>query len=317
MHSIGTWWMWSGFFAFVLLVLAVDLFLVGGNRSHKVSAKEALLWFLTWVSCALIFNGLLWRYVWVTQGPLIAHQKALEFFTGYLIEQSLSIDNMFAFIMIFNYFRVPEEFQRGVLLYGILSAIVLRLVMILSGTWLVSEFQWVLYLFGVFLVFTGIKMLMPAKEEENLDNNPMIRFTRNHMRITNQFHKERFFIRQNALWYATPLFLVLMLIEVSDVVFALDSIPAIFAVTNDAFIIFTSNIFAILGLRALYFLLSDMAARFRLLKYGIALVLIFIGIKMVLAYWMHLPILLALGVIVAILTTTIVLSILIPSKGLR
>lgn len=318
MHSIGTWWMWSGFFIFVLFVLAIDLFLVGGNRSHKVSAKEALGWFLTWVSCALIFNVILWRYLWVTQGSLIAHQKALEFFTGYLIEQSLSIDNMFAFIMIFNYFHVPEEFQRRVLLYGILSAIVLRLVMILSGTWLVSQFHWVLYIFGLFLIFTGIKMLMPIKEEEkNLDNNPMLRFMRKHMRITSKFHEQRFFIRQNALWYATPLFLVLMLIELSDVVFALDSIPAIFAITTDPFIVFTSNIFAILGLRALYFLLSDMALRFRLLKYGIALVLIFIGIKMILAYWMHFSILLALGVVVAILTTTIVLSILIPAKGLR
>ena len=317
MHSIGTWWMWGGFFIFVLVVLAIDLFVVGGNRSHKVSAKEALMWFLTWVSCALIFNGILWRYLWVTQGSIIAHQKALEFFTGYLIEQSLSIDNMFAFIMIFNYFRVPEEYQRRVLLFGILSAIVLRLIMILSGTWLVSQFQWVLYVFGIFLIFTGIKMLIPMKEEENLDNNPMLKFMRKHMRVTNKFHEERFFIRQNAFWYATPLFLVLMLIEFSDLVFALDSIPAIFAITTDPFIVFTSNIFAILGLRALYFLLSDMALRFHLLKYGIALVLIFIGIKMILAYWMHLSILLALGVVAAILTTTIILSLLIPAKGVR
>jgi len=317
MHSMGTWWMWGGFFIFVLLVLAIDLFLVGGNRSHKVSSKEALSWFLTWVLCALIFNGLLWWYVSFTQGSAIAHQKALEFFTGYLIEQSLSIDNMFAFIMIFNYFHVPEEFQRRVLLYGILSAIVLRLVMILSGTWLVSQFQWVLYVFGVFLIFTGIKMLIPGKEENGLNNNAMLHLLRKHMRVTSQFHKERFFIHQNALWYATPLFLVLMLIEISDVIFALDSIPAIFAITNDPFIIFTSNIFAILGLRALYFLLSDMALRFHLLKYGVALVLIFIGIKMILAYWMHLSILLALGVVVAILTTTIILSTLIPAKGLR
>jgi tellurite resistance protein TerC len=305
---MGTWWLWTGFFLFVIFVLAIDLFFVGGNKSHKVSAKEALMWFLTWVSCALIFNGLLWRYVFITQGPVIAHQKALEFFTGYLIEQSLSIDNMFAFLMIFNYFRVPDIFQRRVLLYGILSAIILRLIMILSGTWLVSQFHWILYLFGLFLIVTGIKMLGPEKEE-NLDNNIVLRFIRKHIRITEQFHKEKFFIRQNALWYATPLLLVLMLIEVSDVVFALDSIPAIFAITNDPFIIFTSNIFAILGLRALYFLLADMAARFHLLKYGVALVLIFIGAKMILAYWFNFPILLALGVIVAILVTTVLLSI--------
>lgn len=317
MQTIGTGWMWAGFFAFILTMLAIDLFLVGGNQSHKVKGKEAAAWLLTWVSCALIFNVLLWWYVLNTQGALIAHQKALEFFTGYLIEQSLSVDNMFAFLLIFASFHVPEEYQRRVLLYGILSAIVLRFIMILSGTWLVSQFHWVLYLFGAFLVLTGAKMLFPEKGEKDIKNNSILRFMRNHIRITNEFQGEKFFVRQQMIWYATPLLLVLVLVEMSDVIFALDSIPAIFAVTQDPFIVFTSNIFAILGLRALYFLLADMANRFRFLKYGIALVLIFIGFKMLIAYWIDLPILLALGGIVGILSVTVILSICIRVKDVR
>jgi tellurite resistance protein TerC len=317
MQSIGTWWMWLGFIVFILLVLAIDLFFVGGKKSHKVSVREAGGWLLVWMVCALVFNTLLWWYLYKTQGLVIAHEKALQFFTGYIIEQSLSTDNMFAFLMIFSHFHVPQQYQRRVLLYGVLSAIILRLVMILSGTWLVSQFHWVLYIFGVILIWTGIKLLLPEKREEDLERNFILVFLRRHIRITHQFRDEKFFTREKAIWYATPLFLVMVLIEISDLIFALDSIPAIFAITNDPFIIFTSNIFAILGLRALYFLLADMANRFRLLKYGIALVLVFIGIKMLLAHWVELPILLALGMIIAILGTTVVLSVLIRPKDVR
>lgn len=314
MNSSGAWWMWLGFFVFVIVVVTVDLFLLGRkNKIHPVSFREAFSWVLIWMACALIFNSLLWWYFTQTQTLAYANEKALQFFTGYLIEQSLSIDNMFAFIMIFNYFAVPKVYQRRVLLYGVLSAIILRLIVILGGTWLVAQFHWVLYLFGLFLVITGIKMLFP-EEEKDLAQNPILRWLRKHMRITNEFHNEKFFIRKDYLWYATPLFLVLILIELSDLIFALDSIPAIFAITNDAFIIFTSNIFAILGLRALYFLLANMAERFHLLKYGIAIILTFIGAKMLLAHWVQIPILLALGVIIAVLGTAVILSSLIRNK---
>ena len=314
MNSSGTWWMWLGFVVFVVIVVTIDLFLLGRkNKTQSFTMREAFSWMLIWVSCALIFNGLLWLYFAHTHSLVYAHQKSLEFFTGYLIEQSLSTDNMFAFIMIFNYFAVPNIYQRRVLIYGVLTAIALRLLMILGGTWLVSEFQWVLYIFGVFLVITGIKMLFPEKNKD-LENNPILRWLRKHMRITNEFHEEKFFIKKNALLYATPLFLVLVLIEFSDLVFALDSIPAIFAITNDAFIIFTSNIFAILGLRALYFLLAQMAERFHLLRYGIAVMLTFIGMKMLLAHWLHIPILLALTVMMLILSVTVILSVLLRKK---
>lgn len=310
MYSTGKWWMWLGFVVFVVIVIAIDLFLLGRKKDHKVTIREAFAWMGIWFSFAMLFNALLWWYLAKHHGVLFANQKALEFFSGYLIEQSLSTDNMFAFIMIFNYFAIPAKYQHRVLIYGVLSAIVLRLIVILGGTWLVSELHWILYLFGIFLVFTGIKMLMPAKEETNLAENPLLVWLRKHIRVTDKLSEEHFFIKINKLWYATPLFLVLVLIEVSDLVFALDSIPAIFAITNDAFIIFTSNIFAVLGLRALYFLLSNMAQQFHLLRYGIAIMLTFVGVKMLIADWVKIPILLALAILVAILATTILLSIL-------
>lgn len=314
MDSTGKWWMWLSFIVFVVIVVAIDLFLLGRKKSHKVTIREATSWMLVWFSLAILFNLLLWWYLSHTRGILIANQKALEFFSGYLIEQSLSTDNMFAFILIFNYFAIPPEYQRRVLVYGVLSAVVLRFFVILGGTWLVSELHWILYLFGAFLVFTGIKMLLPAQGETNLEENFLLIWLRKHIRLTDKLHGEKFLIKQNRLWYATPLLLVLVFIELSDLIFALDSIPAIFAITNDAFIVFTSNIFAILGLRALYFLLSSMAERFHLLRYGIAIMLTFIGAKMLLADWIHIPILLALSVLVAILGTTMLLSVTFPPR---
>jgi tellurite resistance protein TerC len=310
MVSTGTTWLWIGFFIFVALVVCIDVFMLGGKKTHRVSTREALAWVLVWFSCAMLFNAVLYFYVAESRGVAIAAQKAQEFFTGYLIEYSLSIDNMFAFIMIFHYFRVPAEYQRRVLLYGVLSAIIMRLLIILGGTWLVSELHWILYIVGLFLIFTGIKMMLPEQGEKDLGKNPFLRWIRKHMRVTEHYHEERFFIKQHAMWYATPLFLALILIEFSDLVFALDSIPAIFAVTNDVFIIFTSNIFAILGLRALYFLLANTALRFQLLKYGIAIVLTFVGAKMLIEPWYNIPIGGALGVVVAILATTMVINLL-------
>jgi tellurite resistance protein TerC len=308
MHSVATMWLWIGFFAFVLSVLAIDLFLLNGRKSHKVSTREALGWTLTWISCAFIFNLILWFYLKHTQGPVIANQKGLEFFTGYLIEESLSFDNMFVFIMIFNFFAVPEEYQRRVLLYGVLGAIIMRFIMIFAGVWIINQFHWVLYIFGVFLVYTGIKMFFINEHERDLSKNKLLIWLRNHLRLTDTFHKEHFFIRKNHLLYVTPLFLVLIFVEISDLVFALDSIPAIFAVTRDPFIVFTSNIFAILGLRAIYFLLANIARKFELLKYGIALVLMFVGAKILMEPWFKLPILLALSIVATILATSIILS---------
>ena len=289
-ETFATGPIWAGFMAFVLVMLALDLFVFGGRKAHRVSVKEALAWVIAWVSLALLFAGLLWWYLNDTLGAEVAQQKTLEFLAGYLIEQSLSVDNMFVFVMIFGYFAVPPELQRRVLLYGVLGAIVMRAGMILGGVWLVTQFAWLLYVFGAFLVITGIKMLVFAEHEPDLEKNPLLRWLRGHMRVTQEFHGESFFVRRNGVIWATPMFLVLALVEASDLVFAVDSIPAIFAVTTDPFIVFTSNIFAIMGLRALYFLLADMADRFHLLKYGLAIVLVFIGGKMLAAPWFHLPI---------------------------
>jgi tellurite resistance protein TerC len=300
--------MWAGFIVFILLMLAVDLFACGGRKAHRVSAREALAWAAVWVGLALAFAGLLWWYLNGVFGAEVAERKTMEFLAGFLLEKSLSVDNMFVFLMIFGYFSVPPELQRRVLLYGVLGALLMRAAMILGGVWLVTQFTWLLYVFGAFLVFTGIKMLLVAEGEDDLGQNPLLRWLRGHLRITGEFHGEAFFIRRNGLLWATPMLLVLILIETSDVIFAVDSIPAIFAVTTDPFIVFTSNIFAIMGLRALYFLLVDMADRFGLLKYGISIVLVFIGGKMLVAPWIHIPIQWSLAVVGIIIFASIILS---------
>jgi TerC family integral membrane protein len=310
MTSVGEPWMWGAFTVFVMLMLALDLFVFGGRKAHKVSLKEAAAWSFIWVSLALTFNALLWWYLKDTISAEIANQKAIEFLTGYVIEKSLSIDNVFVFLMIFSAFNVPPELQRRVLLYGVLGALILRAIMILAGAWVVQEFHWVLYLFGGFLLVTGLRMLMMAEVEPDLEKNPILRFARSHLRISKNFYGEKFTITENGILYFTPLFLVLVMIEASDVIFAVDSIPAIFAITTDPFIVFTSNIFAIMGLRALYFLLADMADRFHLLKYGLAFVLMFIGSKMLMAHWIHVSTEVSLLVIGVILTTSTLASIL-------
>ena len=306
--SIGEPWMWAAFIGFVLVMLALDLFVLGGRKAHKVSVREAALWSLTWFSLALVFNAGLWWYLNGTVGAEIAERKALEFFTGYLIEKSLSVDNVFVFLLIFTAFNVAPEYQRRVLIYGVLGAIVLRAVMILAGAWVVREFSWVLYLFGAFLVVTGMRMLVMAEKEPDLEKNPVLKFARRHLRISDGYHGEKFSVMQNGVRYFTPLFLVLILIEASDLVFAVDSIPAIFAITTDPFIVFTSNIFAILGLRALYFLLADVADRFHLLKYGLAMVLTFIGAKMLIAPWYHVPVAASLAIVAVLIGASVIAS---------
>ena len=315
--SVGQSWMWAAFIGFVLAMLALDLFVFGGRKAHRVSVREALAWVIAWASLALVFSVLLWWYLRSMFGAEVAQRTTLEFLTGYLIEQSLSIDNMFVFVMIFGYFAVPPELQRRVLLYGVLGAIIMRAGMIFAGVWLVQEFAWLLYVFGAFLLITGFKMLIFANQQPELEKNPLLRWLRSHLRITDGFHGEHFFVRQNGLRWATPMFLVLVLIEASDLVFAVDSIPAIFAVTTDPFIVFTSNIFAIMGMRALYFLLADMAYRFHLLKYGLAIVLVFIGGKMLVAPWWHIPIQWSLTTVGGIILISVLLSLTLTKSKTR
>jgi tellurite resistance protein TerC len=316
MESIGTWWMWAGFAVIVAGMLAVDLFVVGGGRQHRVSFREAATWSGIWVAVSMLFALALWGYLDATAGRAVANTKSIEFVTGYLIEKSLAIDNVFVWLMLFGFFAVPLELQKRVLIYGVLGAIVMRTVMIFAGVWLIAKFHWILYVFGAFLLVTGIKMWWFAEEKPDLANNPLIRWLRSHMRITEQLDGERFFVMREEtvagartlVRYATPLFLVLILVEISDLIFAVDSIPAIFAITTDPFIVLTSNVFAILGLRAMYFLLADMADRFTLLKYGLALVLVFIGTKMLLIDLVKIPVALSLAVVATIIAASIVLS---------
>ncbi len=304
----------GAFVAFVLAMLALDLFVFGGRKAHKVGVKEAAAWSAVWISLALLFNVGLWWHLNASVGPQIADQKALEFLTGYLIEKSLSVDNVFVFLLIFSSFHVAAEYQRRVLIYGVLGAIVMRAVMILAGAWVVREFSWVLYLFGFFLVVTGMRMLVMAEKTPDLEKNPVLKFARRHLRIADGDHGEKFTVMNNDVRHFTPLFLVLILIEVSDLVFAVDSIPAIFAITTDPFIVFTSNIFAILGLRALYFLMADVADRFHLLKYGLAMVLTFIGAKMLVAPWYHVPVAASLAIVAVLIGASVIAS-LIATRG--
>ncbi|TVT60602.1 MAG: TerC family protein [Azoarcus sp. PHD] len=305
MESIGTWWMWVAFAVIVLAMLAADLFLFKGGQQHRVSLREAAAWSAAWVSVAMLFAAGLWWYLDVSLGRVVANEKAVAFLTGYLVEKSLAVDNVFVWMMIFSYFAVPLELQRRVLLYGIVGAIALRTVLIFAGSWLVTEFHWLLYVFGAFLVITGVKMVWFAEHDPNLEKNPFIRWIRNHYPITERLEGERFFVMRDGVRMATPLLLALVLVEISDVIFAVDSIPAIFAITTDPFIVLTSNLFAILGLRAMYFLLADLGDRFSLLKYGLAAILIFIGTKMLIVEWVKIPVMVSLGVVAVLLALAV------------
>jgi tellurite resistance protein TerC len=311
---IGEPWMWAAFVGFVLVMLAVDLFLVGGNKAHKVGFREAAAWSFVWFSLAMLFNLGLWWHLKGAYGSEVADVKAMEFLTGYLIEKSLAVDNIFVFLMIFGFFAVPAEYQRRVLIYGVIGAIVMRAIMILAGAWLVQEFHWILYLFGAFLVVTGIKMLMFAEVEPDLAKNPLLNWIKRRMRLTPDYRGEKFWVMENGVRVFTPLFLVLIMIELSDVIFAVDSIPAIFAITTDPFIVFTSNIFAILGLRAMYFMLAGMADRFHLLKYGLAMVLVFVGAKMLIVDFYKIPVGLSLGIVGLIIATFMFASLWVTRK---
>ena len=310
MHSIAQPWMWGVFLGFIVMMLAVDMFAFGGQKAQKMSVKQAAFLTVLWIVMALLFALGMFYYLSPSLGVDVAKTKTMEFLAGYVIEKSLSIDNIFVFLLIFTHFSVPAEYQRKVLLFGVLGAIVMRIAMILAGVWVVEEFSWVMLVFGVFLLFTGVKMMLSAESEPDLNSNRIVIWAKKCLPFTDGFRGEHFSVIEQGKRVFTPLLLVLILVEVSDVVFAVDSIPAIFAVTTDPFIVFTSNIFAIMGLRALYFLLADMAERFHLLKFGLALVLIFVGAKMLLAEWWHVPTGLSLAIIGAIVAGSIGLSLL-------
>jgi len=308
MDTIAPIWLWSVFVATVLVALFVDFVVLKKQGAHAVGVREAAWWSLIWVGVSLAFNGLLWWAVQQDHGTALANEKSLEFLTGYLIEKSLAVDNIFVFLMIFTYFAVPPAYQKRVLMIGIIGAIVLRTLMILAGAWLIQEFHWLLYVFGAFLVFTGIKMWWAAGQDNSLDDNPALKLLRRVLPVSQGFDGEKFFTVENGRRIATPLMLVIALVGLTDVIFAVDSIPAIFAITTDPFIVLTSNVFAILGLRAMYFLLAAVAERFHLLSYGLAVVLVFIGTKMMLIDVFKIPVAASLGVVAAILGVTMWLS---------
>ena len=319
MMTVGTPLMWILFAAFVLVALVVDFLAMSKQGAHTVTMGEAATWSVVWVAVSFVFVALLWWYLGGMSGNEadqgVANVKALEFVTGYLVEKALAVDNIFVFLMVFTYFAVPAEFQKRVLMIGILGALVLRALMIIAGAWLITRFDWVLYIFGAFLVFTGIKMWWAAGQEPDLESNPALKWIRKHMRIAPDFDGEKFFTVVNGAKLATPLFVVILLIGIVDIVFAVDSIPAIFAITTDPFIVLTSNVFAILGLRAMYFLLAGLHAKFHLLTYGLAIVLVLIGSKMLLIDVYHIPVAWSLVATVTVLAATMVLSLYIPARG--
>ena len=310
METIAPLWLWATFVAIVVVSLFVDFVVLKKQGAHDIGVKEALNWSLVWIALSFLFNGFFWWAVKDTTGSTeIANTKSLEFLAGYLIEKSLAIDNIFVFLMIFTYFSVPLEFQKRVLMIGIIGAIVLRTVMILAGGWLLAEFHWILYVFGAFLILTGVKMWLAAGKEPDLNDNPALKLLRQFLPVSKDFDGEKFMTFENGKKIATPLFMVICLIALTDIIFAVDSIPAIFAITSDPFIVLTSNVLAILGLRAMYFLLAAVADKFHLLSYGLALILIFIGVKMCLIDVYKMPVTVSLGVVVAILAITMVWSV--------
>ena len=296
----GTIWLWIGFNLFVLAMLALDLS-VFHRRAHAVSLKEASIWSVVWITLAMIFNAGLYFFA--------GSEPALQFFTGYLIEKSLSVDNIFVFVLLFTFFKVPAPFQHRVLFWGILGALVMRGMMIALGVVLLETFHWIVYLFGAFLIFTGIRMAFHKETELHPEHNPLLRLVRRVVPVTNDYERDRFIVRRAGQVLVTPLLLVLLVVETTDLIFALDSIPAIFAVTRDPFLVYTSNIFAILGLRSLYFVFANVMSKFYYLKLGLAVVLSYVGAKMVLADIYHIPTALSLAVIAVVLAVAVVASI--------
>lgn len=298
---------WIGFILFIMLMLGIDLGIFH-RKTHAVSFKESLAWTVVWVGLAMLFSAIV--YFW--KGP----EKSIEFLTGYIIELSLSVDNLFVFILIFSYFQVPIHYQHKVLFYGILGALVMRVIFIFAGVALLTKFHWIIYVLGAVIIFSGLKMLFQKDKKIEPDKNPVIRFVKKMLPVTHEYHEDKFFVKiQKGVLAATPLFIVLVFVEIADLIFAVDSIPAILAITTDTFIVFTSNVFAILGLRSLYFALAGMINLFRFLHIGLATILIFIGLKMVFSEVYDIPIEYALITVLSILLTSIAASLILKKNG--
>jgi len=297
---------WVGFNLFVLMMLAIDLS-VFHRKAHEVKFKEALIWSIVWIALALLFN--LGIYFW--RGP----QTALEFLTGYLIEKSLSVDNLFIFLLIFSYFRVPALYQHKVLFWGILGALVMRAIFIAAGVTLIQKFHWLIYIFGGFLILTGIKMALEKEKEIHPERNPVLRLFRRFVPVTSDYEGDKFLVKREGRYFATPLFITLLIVETTDLIFAVDSIPAILAITLDPFIVYTSNVFAILGLRSLYFALAGIMQLFHYLHYGLSAILVFVGVKMLLADIYKIPLGIALGVVAGFLLISVIVSIIRPREA--
>jgi tellurite resistance protein TerC len=310
------WWFYLGFTGFVLTMLALDLG-VFHRKAHEVSFKEATIWSVVWISLALVFNGLFYYYTIDRFGTETGTRLSLEFLTGYIVEKSLSVDNIFVFVMVFAYFAIPPIYQHRVLFYGIIGALIFRAIFIGAGSWLM-QFHWVIYVFGAFLIITGIKMMLVPDKEIDPEKNFLIRLFKRFVPVTPQLHGQKFFTRIDGKFFATPLFIALLFLELTDVIFAVDSVPAIFALTNEPMIVFTSNIFAILGLRAMYFMLAGAVDKFYLLKYGLSVVLVFVGLKMV---WLNdafggkFPITWSLGIILGVIGLSVAASLMFPKAA--
>ncbi len=308
MHTIGTPGLWFAFGLLVVVALIVDFVVLRAGGAHKVSFKEATLWSIAWIVLAMLFNLGLWYWLGGHVSPAVANETALQFLTGYLVEKALAIDNIFVFLLIFSRFGVSPELQQRALMIGILGAIVLRAILIFVGAALIQRYHWILYFFGAFLIYTGIQMVRAPNDEADFETNPLMRWMRGHLRLTNDYHGTAMSVVKNGVRWFTPMFVVIVLLAVTDVIFAVDSIPAIFAITEDPFIVLTSNVFAVLGLRALFFLVAGMADRFHLLNYGLAGVLTFIGIKMLIVDLYKVPIGISLGMVALLIGSSLVAS---------
>jgi tellurite resistance protein TerC len=310
MELLTSAWMWIGFSIFLVIALTLDTVIIGRYRARSANTwRMALGWTIFWIVLAIIFNIFIWVFLREVDGPAVANTQALHFFTAYIVEKSLSLDNLFVFYMVFQHFRIPIKYQHRVLSYGIWGAVIMRLIIILAGIWLVTKFHWLIYVMGAFLFFTGIKIMVSKEEEKDLSETMVLKLSKKIFRVTHEFDEEKFFTRKNGLLYATPLFIALILIEFSDLIFAVDSIPAVFAISREPFIVWTSNIFAILGLRAMYFLLAKMVDTLTLLKYGIALILVYVGMKMMAEPLIKIPAGYSLCVIAAIIIIFSILSV--------
>lgn len=310
MESLSSAWMWIGFSLFLVFALTIDSLVIGKYRARNNETwRAALFWTIFWIACALIFNVILWCYLHSVTDAASANLLALHFLTAYLVEKSLSIDNLFVFYLVFKHFQINSHHQHRVLSYGIWGAVIMRLAIILVGIWLISHFHWLLYVMGAFLVFTGIKIMFAKEEEKDLSETLILKLAKKFFRVTHEFDGQRFFTRRNGLLYATPLFIAVIFIEFSDLIFAVDSIPAVLAITREPFIVWSSNIFAILGLRAMYFLLARMVEELTLLKYGIALILVCVGVKMLIEPWLKVPAGYSLSAIVLIILTFSIISV--------